>query len=87
MYILINAQGRVRASSPTNCLVGAVEVEAPEGFIPGEQHDWKYENGALTYAPEAANEAPTAEERIAQLEEQNAFLTECLLEMSEIIYA
>lgn len=29
----------------------------------------------------------TQEERIAQLEEQNAFLTECLLEMSEIIYA
>lgn len=30
---------------------------------------------------------PTAEERIKQLEEQNAMLLECLLEMSEIVYA
>lgn len=31
--------------------------------------------------------APTQEERIAALEAENAMLTECLLEMSEIIYA
>lgn len=30
---------------------------------------------------------PTQEERIRQLEEQNAMLTECLLEMSEMLYA
>lgn len=30
---------------------------------------------------------PTAEERIHQLEEQNTMLLECLLEMSEIVYA
>ena len=30
---------------------------------------------------------PTQEERIRQLEEQNAFLTDCLLEMSEMLYA
>lgn len=30
---------------------------------------------------------PSDKERIAQLEEQNAMLTECLLEMSEIVYA
>lgn len=30
---------------------------------------------------------PTDAERIAQLEEQNVMLTECLLEMSEIVYA
>ena len=30
---------------------------------------------------------PSAEERIAELEEQNAMLTECLLEISEIIYS
>lgn len=29
----------------------------------------------------------TDSERIAQLEQQNAMLTECLLEMSEIVYA
>jgi len=30
---------------------------------------------------------PSTDERIAQLEQQNAMLTECLLEMSEIVYA
>ena len=30
---------------------------------------------------------PTAEERIAALEAENAMLMECLLEMSEIVYA
>lgn len=30
---------------------------------------------------------PTQEERIAQLEEQNMMLMNCLLEMSEIVYA
>lgn len=30
---------------------------------------------------------PSTEERIAELEEQNAMLTECLLEISEIIYS
>lgn len=36
---------------------------------------------------EAERNKPTTEERIAQLEEQNATLLECLLEMSEIVYA
>ena len=30
---------------------------------------------------------PTAEERIAELEMQNAMLMECVLEMSEVVYA
>lgn len=30
---------------------------------------------------------PTAEERIAELEAQNAMLMECVLEMSEVVYA
>ena len=30
---------------------------------------------------------PTAEDRIAELEAQNAMLMECLLEMSEVVYA
>lgn len=36
--------------------------------------------------PEAPKE-PTAEERIAELEAQNMMLMECLLEMSEVVYA
>ena len=36
---------------------------------------------------EAERNRPTMEERIAQLESQNETLLECLLEMSEIVYA
>lgn len=36
--------------------------------------------------PEPPKE-PTAEERIAELEAQNMMLMECLLEMSEVVYA
>lgn len=36
---------------------------------------------------EADRNRPTMEERIAQLESQNETLLECLLEMSEIVYA
>ena len=36
---------------------------------------------------EAERNKPTTEERVAQLEAQNETLLECLLEMSEIVYA
>lgn len=36
---------------------------------------------------EAEQNKPTTEERVAQLEAQNETLLECLLEMSEIVYA
>ena len=36
---------------------------------------------------EAERNKPTTEERIQQLEAQNEALLECLLEMSEIVYA
>ena len=36
---------------------------------------------------EAERNKPTTDERIAQLESQNETLLECLLEMSEIVYA
>lgn len=66
--------------------------------VPGVQarDAWDEEIRIQIYVPytqeeldrmEEERRKPTQEERIAQLEEQNAFLTECLLEMSEIIYA
>ena len=50
------------------------------------------DDGSVYAEPEAVEvpelvETLTQEERIAQLEEQNATLLECLLEMSEIVYA
>lgn len=88
MYIITDDTGRVCVSSPKNCLPGAVEVERPEGFDEISQHDWRLENGALVNEPEETPEQkPSTEERVAQLEAQNETLLECLLEMSEIVYA
>ena len=36
---------------------------------------------------EEPEQAPTAEERITALEQENAMLMECILEMSEYVYA
>ena len=40
------------------------------------------EERLLTYQPE-----PTPEERLAELEAQNQMLTQCLMAMSQIVYA
>ena len=66
--------------------------------VPGiEAHPaWDEEIPIQIYVPytqeeldrmEAERNKPTTEERIAQLEAQNETLLECLLEMSEIVYA
>ena len=60
------------------------------------QAAWDEEIPIQIYAPftqeeldrmEAERNKPTTEERIQQLEAQNETLLECLLEMSEIVYA
>ena len=38
-------------------------------------------------AAEAPAPEPTQEERLAELEAQNQMLTQCLMEMSQIVYA
>ena len=66
--------------------------------VPGvaAQAAWDEEIPIQIYVPytqeeldrmEAERNKPTTEERIAQLEAQNETLLECLLEMSEIVYA
>ena len=66
--------------------------------VPGVavQASWDEEIPIQIYVPytqeeldrmEAERKKPTTEERIAQLEAQNETLLECLLEMSEIVYA
>lgn len=69
---------------------GAVMVQAlPDGNLA----DYQYIDGEYIYHPLPKPEAPepvpapTVEERIAQLEAQNQMLTECLMEMSQIVYA
>lgn len=59
----------------------------PDGNLP----DYLWQDGAFIYdplpIPEEPEPEPTAEERIAALEEENAMLMECILEMSEVVYA
>ena len=66
--------------------------------VPGveAQAAWNEEIPIQIYVPytqeeldrmEAERNKPTTEERIQQLEAQNETLLECLLEMSEIVYA
>lgn len=66
--------------------------------VPGvqAQEAWDEEIPIQIYVPytqeeldriEEEKNKPTQEECIRQLEEQNAMLTECLLEMSEMLYA
>ena len=59
----------------------------PEGNLP----DYFYVDGKFIYdplpKPSEPDPQPTQEERIKALEEENAVLLECLLEMSEIVYA
>ena len=61
--------------------------ELPEGDI----SEYRYVDGEFVHdplpEPEQPEAGPTNEERIAALEEENAMLMECLLEMSEIVYA
>lgn len=68
---------------------GAVIV--PRSALPeGDVTQYRYVNGEFVHdpmtEPEPEPDTQTAEERIAALETQNAMLTECLLEMSEIVY-
>ena len=66
--------------------------------VPGveAQAAWDEEIPIQIYVPytqeeldriDAERNKPTTEERVAQLEAQNETLLECLLEMSEIVYA
>ena len=57
----------------------------------GNLHDYLFIDGEYVYdplpAPEPSDPKPTQEERIQHIEEQNAMLTECILEMSGLLYA
>ena len=58
------------------CENGVIRPMSPEPTA--KLHCWQAE------APEPV---PTPDDRIAELEAQNQVLTECLMEMSQIVYA
>ena len=61
-----------------------------EALPDGDIYEYRYVNGEFVHEPlpvEGIPVLPTYEERITTLEAENAMLMECLLEMSEIVYA
>ena len=64
--------------------------ELPEGFLNNfEYGKWLYENGAIVENPDYVPPeppGPSLEEQVEALKEQNQMLTDCILEMSEIVY-
>ena len=91
-YIKIDATGRLTsyADEGFHCGEGEFLAEIPEDFDRDCLWDYKYVDGAIIHDPlpgEDENDDPTVDDRVAQLEAQNAMLMECLLEMSEIVYA
>lgn len=85
----IGSDGRIlSATCPEFAPENAPIVDAlPEGDIT----DYLYVDGEFVHDPlpdpELPDAGPTQEERIAALEAENAMLMECILEMSEIVYA
>lgn len=57
----------------------------------GNLYEYRYENGEYIHdplpAPEEEEKPLTQEERIKTLENQNETLLQCILEMSELVYA
>lgn len=84
------------------CTVGHVEdgIEidrsiCPENFFSEfDTNKFLYQNGEITENPDYVppepepepEPTPSLEEQISELKEQNQMLTDCILEMSEIIY-
>ena len=97
MYALNLAEdGRIlSATFPQYAPKDAVTVDVlPEGNVA----DYRYVDGEFVHdplpVPEEPEVGPTTEERITALEEENAMLkeeaamlTECVLELSSIVYA
>lgn len=56
-------------------------------LVDGKVAECSVEEIAEQEAANASTSTPTQEERISALEEENAMLMECLLEMSAVVYA
>ena len=87
MYALtLLEDGRINFVSIGTAIGNEVQVDhIPDGDI----HEYKYINGDFYYDPLPKAEEPVVvslEDRIAELEAQNEMLTECILELSELLY-
>ena len=87
--LTLDEDGRIVSAVPQRYAPdGAVIVDKlPDGDV----SEYRYVDGEYIYdplpTPEPEEQPLTQEERITALEEENAVLLECLLEMSEVVYA
>lgn len=67
-----------------------VVAELPDGITEDNIFDYRYFDGEWILdpvpAPEPEESIDSLKEKLAALQEQNDMLTECIMEMSEIIY-
>ena len=88
----------IEAEVNGNTLITAEEPEFPEDLsvvtVRGENFEWVYQYAEVVRASGADNrywfvfaEVPESVREIQQLRADNDMLIECILEMSEIIYA
>ena len=71
-------------TEPVETVITREESEITEGAIDTEPEEIAELNRWQAEVPESE---PTPDDRIAELEAQNQVLTECLMEMSQIVYA
>lgn len=88
MFFELSEGGKIMICADAKIKPCMVELSPPDDFEPDEMGDWKITAGEFVHDPKPKPiPEPTTEERIQQLEAQNETLLECLLEMSEIVYA
>ena len=80
MYFEINENGKIMICAETMVKPGMIRLDPPAGFIPDEMSDWVISGGEFIYQPkeDTEPEAPTQEERLTALEEENRYLKEAL---------
>lgn len=70
MYFMCDETGRILICAIEQIKPEMVWMDAPEGFLPEDMHNWRAADGALIYDPVPVEKMPTANERIAALEEE-----------------
>ena len=80
MYFEYDSNGKIMVCAETAIKDGMAMIEPPEDFVPVEMHKWLVVDGAIVKNANWVEREPakTAEERIAALEEENAYLREAL---------
>lgn len=98
MFVVTDENGRVVASSTDSVCVGGTEVQAPDGFTPENQSEYRLDGGALMHdplpptqpAPDPLDalraENALLKAQVQALSERGEFVEDCLAEMAMAVY-